>query len=509
MGESIAELKARIAVLEQEKREQYERAERLQTKLDAVLAKFFAPSSEKLSAAQQRDLGLFDEAEVLATPDEAGRQIEVPAHTRRKTRRPRHLDPALPRREVELDLPEADKHCACGSQLTRIGEEVTEKLDIEPPKITVIRYRRPKYACHACEGAGDEEQPAVRIAPPAASLIPGGVATDATVAYVVTAKFCDALPLYRQEGQFARLGADISRQTLADWILAAAEAAKPVYEALARFVRSGPALLADETTVQVHRENNRANSSPSWMWCAYGGEPERPGVFFHYAPSRSAETAETVIGAYSGLFQADGYRAYATLTDRRTDLRRAGCFAHARRYFHEAATGTAKSAGAREGLAYIAKLYRIEKELASRERDEEFAAERRTRAEPVLVQFKTWLDKKAATVPPSSVLGKAVNYAYEQWPFLVRYLESPYLTPDTNRVENAIRPFVIGRRNWLFAGSPRGAHASATLYSLIQTCRVNNVEPYRYLRTLFHRLSHAAGELDHDALLPQFIELND
>ena len=358
-----------------------------------------------------------------------------------------------------------------------IGEEVTEKLDIEPPKITVIRYRRLKYACHACEGAGDEEQPAVRIAPPAASLIPGGLATDATVAYVVTAKFCDALPLYRQEGQFARLGADISRQTLADWILAAAQAAKPVYEALARFVRSGPALLADETTVQVHRENNRANSSPSWMWCAYGGEPERPGVFFHYAPSRSAETAETVIGAYSGLFQADGYKAYATLTDRRTDLRRAGCFAHARRYFHEAATGTAKSAGAREGLAYIAKLYRI--------------------------------DKKAATVPPSTAFGKAVTYTREQWPFLVRYLESPYLTPDTNRVENAIRPFVIGRRNWLFAGSPRGAHASATLYSLIQRCRVNDVEPYRYLRTLFHRLSHAAGELDHDALLPQFIELND
>lgn len=516
MVETVTELKQRNADLEQEVKQlqnraerEHLRAERLQVKLDALLQKFFGISSEKLSASDQLSLGIFDEAEEIAEP-EVEQTILVPAHNRRKERTPRNLDPALPREEVILDIPEEDKICGCGHELTVIGQEVTEKLDIEPPKIKVIRYIRPRYACHHCEGSGDEDHPAVRIAPPVPSIIPGGLATDNTLAYVITAKYQDGLPLYRQEKQFERLGGDISRKTLADWVIAAAEALIPVDRALAIYIRSGPILLIDETSVQVMKEPGRANTTKSWMWCSWGGEPEKPAIRYHYSPSRSAETAAEVVGEFSGLLQADGYGAYETLCNSTSDrLRQVGCFAHTRRKFHEVATGSTKSNSARQALSYIAKIYAVEKALAAREKDDAFRTERAALVSPILDEFKAWLEKKSTAVPPASALGKAVSYALERWHLLVRYLENSYLTPDTNRVENAIRPFVVGRKGWLFSGSPRGARASAVLYSLIETAKANGIEPYRYFQTVFRILPKTPDNFDFSTLLPHNIDLND
>ena len=223
-------------------------------------------------------------------------------------RRPLPAD--LPRVRQIIDIPEEEKQRACGHRLSRIGEEKSEKLDIEPPRLRVIEQVRPKYACHACEGSGDEEKPAVRIAAVLPTLIPGGIATAGLLSYIVTANFCDAIPLYRQEKQFQRLGVDLPRQTMADWMIAVATASRPVYQTLKRMLRRGPAVLIDETRVQVLKEPGRPNTNDSFAWAAVGGEPKHPVVLFRYEPSRSGEMALDILGDYQGYVQSDGYSGY-------------------------------------------------------------------------------------------------------------------------------------------------------------------------------------------------------
>ena len=235
--------------------------------------KLFGRSSEKLSAAELAQMRLFDEAEATVVQREVEEQLQpVAAHVRRRpVRRP--LPASLPREEVVIDIPEAEKHCGCGSELVRIGEESSEKLDVIPPQVRVIRTIRPKYACHHCEGSGDEGKPAVRIAPMPPAIIDKGIATAGLLANIVTGKFCDALPLYRQEKQFLRYGVELARQTMADWMIEVAKACAPVMEALEKHLRSGPILRMDETTVQVMGEEGRANTTTSYMWVARGGVP--------------------------------------------------------------------------------------------------------------------------------------------------------------------------------------------------------------------------------------------
>jgi hypothetical protein len=300
------------------------------------------------------------------------------------------------------------------------------------------------------------------------------------------------------------MGVDLPRQRLADWVLAVGEAVTPVIDQLVLELRAGPVMLMDETTVQVLDEPDRPDTARSYMWAAYGGRPEEPVVYYHYAPSRATHVAETVTSDFAGYLQADGYEAYERLARNRVDLTLVGCWAHTRRKFFDAKSAGKKTGAADQAIAMISRIYRVETELADMPRDNVFVAARRKRVEPILSQFKTWLDKKALHVPPQTALGKAVGYALDQWDRLARYLDSPHLTPDTNRIENKIRPFVVGRKNWLFSGSPRGAHASANLYSLIETAKANEIEPYRYLRALISQLPKAH---DYRALLPQNIDL--
>ena len=478
--------------------------------LAKIKSRFFGRASEKLSVEERQQMRLFDEAEQAAAenqeqpaPTEAA--TEVPTHTRRKpVRRP--LPESLPREEVVVDISDQDKHCKCGHQLVRIGQEVSERLDVIMPKVKVIRTVRPKYACHHCEGSGDEDRPAVRIAPVPKTLIPKGIATAGLLAFIVTAKFCDALPLYRQQSQFARIDVDLPRSTMADWMLTTAVACEPVMKEMQRKLRSGPVLQVDETRIQVMKEEDRANTTQSYMWVARGGPPGEPVLIYHYAPSRGAPVAEQMIGDYEGFVQTDGYEAY----DRRCagdGIAHVGCWAHGRRGFtdaKEAATKTAKKAGAAEqALAFIAKLYGVESQRDSYASLDEFNQARRAQVEPILEKLRTWLHAKSDQVLPGSTLGKAVAYMLGQWPKLTRYLDSPHLTPDTNAVEQAIRPFVLGRKNWLFSGSPRGAAASATLYSLIETAKANRLEPYHYLRELFEKLPLAKTPADYRALIPK------
>lgn len=499
-NDRVAELEAEVARLSVEN-------EALHDELEALKRRFFGRSSEQIDGDDQGQL--FDEPDGEENGEslEPIHRSEVRSHTRRNGGRkplPGHLE----REEVVLDIPDDEKRCACGHELTKIGEEVSEKLEVKPARFVVKRYVRPKYACSHCEGSGDEDRPAVRIAPMPPAVIERGIATATLLAFIIVNKYVDSMPLARQESSFARLGVDLPRQRMADWVMAVGEAATPVVEQLLVDLRAGPILLVDETTVQVLKEQDRPDTSKSYMWVGYGGPPGRPVVYYRYATGRSTSEAKALTDGYSGYLQTDGYEAYDRVTRERDDLVHVGCWAHARRKFFDA-RGTGKKAGAAEqAISTIAKIYQVERELASLPRDEEFLCQRRARVEPVLASMKTWLEKKALHVPPRTSLGKAVGYTLGQWDKLVRYLDHPELTPDTNRVENKIRPFVIGRKNWLFSGSPRGAAASAGLYSLIQTAVANGIDPYRYMRTLIAQLPTATNSDDFRLLLPYSIDLS-
>lgn len=515
MSRAIEELKSENAALQEQLQAMEAKAARageLERQLEILSAElawfrryFMGRKSDTLRVDTGQGALPFDEAEMLVDEQpestEEQQKIGVGSYTKRKPVR-MHLSNDLPRVEVLVDIEESEKECACGAHLVRIGEETSEKLDIEPPRLRVIREVRPKWACRACEGSADEEKPAVRIAAPLAALIPTGIASAGLLAYVITAKFVDGLPLYRQEKQFSRIGVNLSRRTMADWMVSVAGSCVPVYQALENRLRAGPAVQLDETTVQVMREPERANTAKSYAWVARGGDPEHPVIVYRYEPTRSGHVAQQILGAYRGYVQTDGYTGYDWSLEELEGVIHVGCLAHVRRKFVDAANIGTGGGSAREAVALIAKIYAVEKRLAERPRDAAFAAERAALTRPLLEKLSAWVAKKSAHVPPQTALGKAVTYAHQQLPKVARYLESEHLGPDTNAVENAIRPFVLGRKSWLFSGSPRGAHSSMTLYSLVETARANRVEPYRYLRELFDRLPTFDRDGDYAQLLP-------
>ena len=491
------------AELRQKNAQLQKRVDILGEQLAWLKRRFFSRSSEALNEADRRQLRLFDEVECspVDRPEELQTLVHVPEHTRRQAKR-QPLPEAFPREEVLVDIPEEQKHCQCGADLVRIGEETSEKLDVIPPQIRVIRTVRPKYACHDCEGSGDESHPAVRIAPMPPAIIDKGIATAGLLAYIVASKFCDSLPLYRQEKQFARIGVELSRRTMADWIIAASEACAPLMKVLETRLRSGPLLQLDETTVQVMDEPGRDNTSLSYMWVGRGGMPEAPVILYHYAPSRGAEVARRMLGDFEGHLQTDGYEVYDRVCEGAPKVIHTGCWSHVRRKFFEAHKSSTKGGSAEVALSAIGKLYVAESLRKVQKDPERFAVERRRIVEPVLMEFLAWLNRRVSQVPPETLLGKAIGYALAQWPKLVRYLEHPAMTPDTNACENAIRPFVVGRKNWLFSGSPRGAAASAALFSIIETAKANGHEPYWYLRALFEKLPLAHTEAEILELAP-------
>jgi len=476
--------------------------ELLREQIRLLQAQMFGKKSEKgASDSGAVQIPLFDMPEPEIEPE--GDKVEVPRHKRQKAGRKKFPE-ALPREEIVHDIADEEKICNCGATLKRIGEDTSEKLDVIPAVIRVIRHIRPKYACKQCEGL-EADGPVVKIAPPPKQIIPKSIATAGLLAYILTAKFCDALPFYRQESQFDRIGADISRANMCNWAMKAAVACQPVLTLLHQEIRSGPLINIDETTVQVLHEPGRVASTKSYMWVCRGGAPNSPGLMYHYAPSRASDVAKTLLGKYSGVVQTDGYVGYNFL-DHISEIDHAACLAHARRKFTDAqkARGKNKKPGSIDvGLSYIRKIYAVESEAKRKEIfGDQLLRLRQDRVKPIFDDFLKWLSKKSLQVVPKSLLGKAINYTLGQWDRLLVYLDHPNVTPDNNLAENAIRPFVIGRKNWLFAGTPDGAKASADIYSLIETAKANNLEPYKYLRFLFEKIPFAESKEDFRALLP-------
>lgn len=503
LPDDIAELKQMIVKLHND-------VWQLKEQVAFFKGKLYGRRSEAWSAEERGQMRLFNEAEAGAESrrgEEERATIKIEAYERGKPGR-RKLPEGLPRAEVVHDLEETEKVCGCGAVLSRIGEETSEQLDIIPAQVRVLRHIRYKYACKKCEGLNGEG-PVVKIAPPAVQLIPKSMAGAGLLAYVMSSKFEDALPFYRQEKLFKRLGVELSRATMCGWAIEAANRCSPLVELLEKEVRAGPLVRVDETVLQVLKEPGREATTKSYMWVFMGGALGRPAVLYQYHPSRAGEVAREFLAGYRGYVQTDGYTGYNELRGE-AGIVQVGCWAHVRRKFFEVSKATKNAVSAQEAMRYIGRLYAVEHEADRKDYGpEERKAVRQREAVPILQEFKGWLDRRVDQVPPQSLLGKAINYALGQWERLVRYVEDGILTPDNNRAENAIRPFVIGRKNWLFSDTPRGAHASAALYSLIESAKANKIEPYWYLRYIFEKLPRVGSDSgDFKTLLPQYLDKN-
>lgn len=461
----------------------------------------FGPSSEKLPAQDD----LFDEAEAYVEEHCSASEVEladVVAEPKALTPRPKRqpLPKALPRERIEHDLPDEQKTCTCcGGALHKVGEEISEQLDIIPAQVRVLEQVRFKYGCRQCESG-------ITTAKAPKQPIPGSLASPGTLAYVVSAKYCDAMPLYRQSQMFARGDIQLSRSTLSDWVLNAGQLLKPVYQALQQQLLSEPILHADETRVQVLKEPDKAPQSQSYMWLyRTGADSPHPIVLFDYQAGRGQAHPQAFLEGYRGYLQVDGYQVYDTLEA----VTLAGCWAHARRKFDEAQKTLPKakqrSGKAMYALNMIQKLYRIETLANDQSPDQRYTL-RQEKAVPILVAFKAWLDKHQAQSLPKSKMGQAISYCLNQWNKLTCYVTDGRLAIDNNIAERDIRPFAIGRKNWLFSNTPKGAHASAILYSLVLTARANGLNQYQYLKALFEQLPNLAGD-DLSALLPWYIDL--
>jgi len=480
----------------------------LKERIDLLVAQLYGKKSER-----QSTLEIPDQISFIEDPPEQHvvepfvEQVSVPAHTRKKAGR-KPLPEELPRVEVVHDIPDDQKQCDCGFPLSRIGEETSEQLNYIPAKLEVIRHIRPKYACKACEGV-ECEGDTVRIAPAPKQILEKSNASPGLLAQIITAKFVDALPFYRQEKQFARLGYELSRTNMANWTIRLGQSIEKLLGLLRQAVLSGPLIHMDETTVQVLKEKGRSPSTKSYMWVMRGGTPEKPSVYFHYSPTRASSVAQVLLKSYQGVVQTDGYTGYDFL-DHSPEIEHAGCWAHSRRKFMEVlkAKGKyqkkkAKSGHADEATRYIGQLYRIEHKANEEEVSvQQRAVLRRQKAKPILDEFHRWLTATELKTPPKGLLGKAISYTLNYWQQLTLYLDHGFIPLDNNLAENAIRPFVVGRKNWLFCDTVAGAKASAGLYSLIETARANKLNPFDYLKNLFEKLPYTETKEQLMLLLP-------
>jgi len=455
--------------------------------------KLFGASSEKLSIDQ---LGLFNEAEEIkhAVDSEEDTVTTVASHTRQK--KPRVSIPDnLPREEIIYDLEEADKTCPHdGSELKVIGSSDHEQLDIIPAQVKVIRHKRLKYACLCCDQyivtAKKPKQP-----------IEKSIASPGLLAFVATQKYCDALPLYRQSEIFKRLGIELDRGNLANWMIKSGEVVQPLINLMQDQLLERSLVHMDETTVQVLSEPDKKAQSKSYMWLM-ASFTDKPITVFRYDPTRSQEVPKNLLSDGVTALMVDGYKGYqAACVD--YNIQRLGCWAHARRKFVDAKKLQAKNktGKADQALAYIQKLYLIEKQMKDEPPDQRYRV-RQEQAKPIMDKIEQWLQKSLPHVPPKTALGNALTYLHNQWDHLIGYLDDGTYPIDNNLAENAIRPFAVGRKNWLFSQSQAGARASANLYSLVQTAKANNLNPYEYLKTIFKELPNAQSVEDVENLLP-------
>ena len=441
----------------------------------------FGKKSERWESEEQL---LLNEAEVESKKpgsDEEEPDVEVKGFTKKRGHR-RPLPENLEREIVKIELPLAEQVAEDGTQLKVIGWEISEKLKYEPSKMSVLQYHRAKYGADS----GDYE----KTAPPVPSIIPKGMSTPELLAAIVVSKYADGLPLYRMEDIFKRQGIDLPRQTMARWVVAAAEACQPVWNVLSDRLLNAFYVACDETRVQVLKENGRAAESQSWMWVRSTPFGLSKIVLFDYSTSRSGDAAKALLAEFEGYLQCDGLNSYNALES--DVVVRIGCNMHARRRFEQAAVNGAKDGRSlgEVGLAFYKQIYDLETEIKEKSSDERYRI-RLERTLPVFEEMRTWVAKTKIKVPAKSKIGKAFSYFESEYEYLIGYLKDGRLEPDNGFTERSIRKFAIGRNNWMFSDTEDGANASALLYSLVVTAKTNGVNPYKALVKIFTELPKA------------------
>lgn len=481
----IAQLHQQVNDLSQDNQTQAEEISELKTQVEYMREQLNLSKSKRFGKQSEKaPRGTFNEAEQQA-------KAEPKHHKKGKQKLPEHLERET--RVYTLDAPVCD---CCQQSMHACGTQESEQLKIIPEKVSVIRHQQTKYACRSCEQTQTKSQ--IITASKPAQPIPGSVASPQALAAVVTAKYCDALPLYRQEDILKRGGLSISRTTLANWCIKAGQIVEPMVACFKQNLLASTVASADETTVQVLDEPGKDASSKSYMWVYRSGVfNAQPVVVYDYQPGRSHEYPKQFLQGFSGALQCDGYQAY----DNIEHVIPVACWAHARRKFNDAKTASPKKTGrAQKALSFISKLYRIEAKAKDYSPDKRQAL--RQEAIPILTQFKAWLDEAEPQLTPKSYIGKAVRYTLNQWEKLIRYTDDGQLSIDNNHTERDIRPFTTGRKNWLFSKTVKGAEASAILYSIVMTCRANDINPYYYFEKLFAELPQREPGADLTDLLP-------
>lgn len=516
LNKALDDSESQIHCLSQALDESQSHIQTLVEQLNAARQKHYGPSSE---TRPPQDL-VFNEAESHAQDSEdesedaeandsdthteektEQKKTEPTKKSKRKGRPPLPKD--LPRKRVVFDIPEQDKVCSCcQSDLCSMGEDTSEKLVYIPAQLYVEVTARPKYVCRHCDQQG--EKTVVIMAPPPPSIIPKSIATPSLLAQIIVNKYHYALPLYRQESLFRQSGIELGRQTMSQWILFSAEKLEVLIALLKDILLSQGVLFADETTLKVLGDDRK--KSYIWLYgCGKdrGGNAQSPSIvlFDYQNGSRGHHCPAMYLEGYTGYLQVDGYEAYE-----KTDATLVGCFAHARRKFIEAEQALPKKQQGKPGkilwaVNWFQKLYKIEKAIKDKS-PEERQAVRQSQTKALLKEFKTWLDKSVTQVPPKSKLGEAIKYCLNQWSKLKRVVEDERLNIDNNRAERSVRPFTVGRNNWLFAQNHTGANASAVFYSLIETAKANDCEPYDYLEYVLRELPKLKSDDDHSHLLP-------
>ncbi len=478
-----------------------ERIERLQHLLQKLQRMQFGPRSERLPEDQLQFA--FEEVEASLAANEAEAEKRSPDLRKKKAVRRRagrgRLPAHLPRLEQVL-LPESTACPCCRGELVEIGCDTAERLDIQPVQFRVLVTKRPKLACRACEGV-------VVQVPAPARLIEGGMPTEAAVAQVVVARYADHLPLYRQAQGLARQGIEIGREVLAGWLGAAAFEVRPVVARLREILLGSVRLFADETTMPV-LDPGRGKTKTGFAWAIarddrpWGGT-EPPAVVFHYAPGRGAEHARTLLEGYTGILQCDGYAGYKSLAapkDGGGGATLVYCWSHVRRGFFDL-TKKQTAPIAAEALRRIAALYAIEDTVRGKPPDLRRAT-RQVRSRPLVADLFAWLEQQLARLPGGSPTAEAIRYALNHRDGLERFLEDGRVEMDSNVVERAIRPVVLSRKNALFASGDDGGRRWADLASLIETCKLNGVNPQVYLTDLLTRLVNGWPQSRIDELMP-------
>jgi transposase len=475
-------------------KQQVLRNEQLKLRLARLLRERFGTSSEKLRREIEQLELLLGEAEeqvAEATPAEpAAPAAPTPSETQRRKPARRPLPATLPRDVVEHAAP-----CACprcGGVLRPLGEDVTEVLDYVPGSFRVTRHVRPKLSCRSCEGIAQAPAPSLPIH--------RGLAGPGLLAHVLVAKYADHLPLYRQAEIYARAGLDLDRSTLADWVGQTARLMRPLVEAVGAHVMSAERVHADDTPVPV-LDPGRGKTKTGRLWCyarddgPFAGKAP-PAVLYCFSPDRKGEHPRRHLAQFHGILQADGYAGYAGLYER--DVTEAACWAHARRKFFDVHAAT-QSPLALEVLQRIAALYEIEATIRGRPPDARLAA-RTAQSAPLFTALRLWLEKTQARVSGKSDLAGAIRYTLSRWHALTLVLRDGRACIDNNAAERSMRPMALGRKNWLFAGSDAGGERAAAAYSLMETAKLNVLDPENYLRHVLERIADYPVKRVHELL---------